>query len=154
MIRVKQLREDARIPTRAHHTDAGLDLYAIEDCNVDLTAKIRTGIAVEIPKGHVGLILPRSSMSGAGTITHVGVIDSGYCGEIIVVLSIGGDVLQQLLCWIRQAWLEANDRPIFNVKKGDRVAQLVIVPCVTDELRIEQFEGGERGANGFGSTGR
>ena len=131
MIRCKRIYPDAKLPTRAHPTDAGLDLYAQTNEPRRLTMKVGTGVAVEIPPGYVGLVLPRSSMNAGGVMTHVGVVDSGYCGEIFVVLSE-----------YRQ-----------NVLKGMRIAQLVIVPCLRWGVIEEDFAGGERGANGFGSTG-
>lgn len=135
MIRCKRLYASAKLPTRAHANDAGLDLYCHSADFYGNAWHIGIGCAVEIPPGFVGLICPRSSMSRAGFRTDAGVIDSGYSGEIRV--KIGTE--------------EHNENTMIV---GAKIAQLVIVPCLLGDVVEEDFAGGERGANGFGSTGR
>lgn len=128
----------AKMPTRAHTWDAGLDLYAMEDgyirCNQSRT--FDTGVHVQIPEGFVGFIKSKSGlMVNHGIITD-GTIDSHYTGPIKVCLfNHGGSK--------------------YEVKAGDKIAQLVIVPCVLPPLElVDSLEDTDRGDNGFGSTGR
>lgn len=132
-IKVKRLNSNAILPTRAHNSDAGLDLYFNGDTDRGRAVGLHTGIAVDIPDGYVGLIWPRSGLTvKTGYDTLAGVIDAGYHGEIIV------------LC----------DRS-FRAKQGDKIAQLVIVPCVNGGVvEVQDFDDSERGDNGFGSTGK
>lgn len=143
-LRVKRLHPDAKLPTRAHQYDAGLDLYALKRCFINLDENgeptvIETGVAVEIQPGFVGLILPRSSMSRDGVLTATGVVDCGYTGEIRVMLSRTDD-----------SWFQRE------IKAGDRIAQFVIVPVsLVDVQEVEELTAwGTRGDGGFGSTGR
>lgn len=137
---IKKLHPDAIIPTRANPTDAGFDLYALDD-SVAWPRKrvlVPTGIAMAIPEGHVGLIWPRSGLAVKhGIDVLAGVVDSGYHGEIKVLLQ--------------------NTDPdlVHKIHKGDRIAQILIQPIVTPEL-VEVDDLGEtgRGADGFGSTGK
>lgn len=130
------LDEFAIMPTRAHRTDAGLDLYSPVDKWVYANgmAQIDTGIHVEIPEGYVGLITSKSGLMSLG-ITTRGTIDSGYTGSIKAIIY--------------------NDGPCsYLVKKGQKITQLVIVPCITPEIEIvDKFRETERGDKGFGSTG-
>lgn len=137
---VKKLHPDAIMPTRANPTDAGFDLYALDD-SVAWPRKrvlVRTGIAMEIPEGHVGLIWPRSGLAVKhGIDVMAGVVDSGYRGEIKVLLQ--------------------NTDPdlVHKIHKGDRIAQILIQPIVTPELvEVDDLGESERGADGFGSTGK
>ena len=123
------------IPTRAYPDDAGLDLYSPLDCWVykGNLKKIDTGVHVEIPKGYVGLLMSRSGLMGQG-ITTRGVIDAGYTGSI-------------------QAVVYNDSQESYRVAKGQRITQLVIVPCITPEIEVvDELEDTERGDNGFGST--
>lgn len=141
-IKVRRLDPDAQLPTRAHPTDAGLDLY-VGPTWLSIRFEpgecwsVGTGIAVEIPPGYVGLVHPRSGLSRYGLIipNAPGTIDAGYTGEIKVLL--------------RNVGTEAQ-----YVDQGQRIAQLVIqkveLPAVVE---VEELEQTERGANGFGSTG-
>lgn len=137
----KKLTPTAKMPARAHKTDAGLDLY-VDSTKNDYSASTRnviygSGIAVEIPIGHVGLLFPRSSVYKAGqTLTNcVGVIDAGYRGEVKAVFRCG-----------------INARAY---KTGDRFAQLVIVPIPEVELvEADELSDSDRGEGGYGSTGR
>jgi dUTP pyrophosphatase len=140
-LRVRRLDPAARLPTRAYDGDAGLDLYALEPAELGpgQRASIRTGIALEIPQGQAGLVLPRSGLAarhGIALVNAPGLIDAGYRGELEVLL------------------LNTDRRSSFAIAAGDRVAQLVLVrvetPAVTE---AEELALSERGAGGFGSSG-
>ena len=141
-VKIKKLHPDAVIPQYARFGDAGLDITAIDDGTVSRDAMgmlktYRTGIAVEIPEGHVGLIFPRSSIykSGLRLTNCVGVIDSGYRGEILAKFDI----------------LSIHAKQVY--KKGDRIAQLVILPFPQVTFKeVEELGDSERGQGGFGST--
>lgn len=135
---IRRLDPRAVLPTRAHADDAGLDLYALEDARLAPGAGglLRTGVAVAVPAGHVGLVCDRSSMARRGIKTAGGVIDAGYRGELGVVV-----------------WNLSRDEQA--VKAGERVAQLLIVPIATPApVESEELDATLRGAGGFGSTGR
>jgi dUTP pyrophosphatase len=135
-IKIKKLHKDAVIPTKAHATDAGCDLYATS-CHYDNGLIIYgTGIAVEIPEGYVGLVFPRSSIANTHlTLSNsVGVIDSGYRGEVMAKFRKGGS-------------------RGYNV--GNRIAQLIILPypeVVFEEA--EELSESDRGTGGYGSSGK
>lgn len=135
---VKRVAEGAILPTRAHADDAGLDLYGLEDAIIgpQTGRMVRTGIAMELPPRHVGLIADRSSLAKKGLKTAGGVIDAGYRGEIQVVL-----------------WNLSREEA--HLKAGERIAQLMILPIATPAVQ-EVVELGQtaRGSGGFGSTGR
>ena len=137
-----RLHDGAHAPARAHDGDAGYDLRAVEAARIPpgARASVRTGIAVAIPPGHAGLVLPRSGLAarhGIGLANAPGLIDSGYRGELRVLL------------------LNADRTAAFEVAVGDRIAQLVIVRVEAPEpLEVERLETTARGAGGFGSTGR
>ena len=133
-----KLDKGAIAPTRAHPWDAGLDLYAIEDgyirCNQSRT--FDTGVHIEIPEGYVGFIKSKSGLMVNYGIVTDGTIDAHYTGSIKVCLFNHG-------------------ASKYEVKKGDKIAQLVIVPCLLPELElVDNLEETDRGDNGFGSTGR
>jgi dUTP pyrophosphatase len=137
-----RLSEAARPPSRAHDGDAGYDLHAAEALSLlpGQRASVGTGVAVAIPGGHAGLVLPRSGLAarhGIALVNAPGLIDAGYRGEVRVLL------------------LNTDTRHPFDVAVGDRIAQLVLVRHAVPEL-VEVAELGEsaRGAGGFGSTGR
>lgn len=139
-LRVELLENHATLPTRAHPGDAGLDLYALESFEVGPQRGhvARTGVAIALPEGHVGLVADRSSMAKRGVKTAGGVIDSGYRGELHIVL------------W--NLGLEPA-----RVEKGDRIAQLLILPMVAPPVvRVDSVKGDatSRGTRGFGSSGR
>jgi dUTP pyrophosphatase len=140
-LRVARLHERAILPTRAYPGDAGLDLYALEPARLapGERASIRTGIAVEIPLGQAGLVLPRSGLAaraGVALVNAPGLIDSGYRGEIHVLL------------------LNTDRTTAFTVDAGDRIAQLVLVGIQTPTpVEVPALEISERGAGGFGSSG-
>jgi dUTP pyrophosphatase len=136
------MREGARLPTRAHEGDAGLDLYAAEAARLGPgeRASVGTGIAVAIPAGHTGLVLPRSGLAKRHGITlpnAPGLIDSGYRGELTVLL------------------LNADPAAAFDVAAGDRIAQLVVTPFAEAEpVEVASLGETSRGLAGFGSSGR
>lgn len=141
-LEVTRLREAARVPTRAHDGDAGLDLYAAEPARLGPgeRASIGTGIAVAVPAGHAGLVLPRSGLAKRHGITlpnAPGLIDSGYRGELRVLL------------------LNADRTEAFVVAPGDRIAQLMVTPVAAAEVvEVEAMDETSRGLAGFGSSGR
>lgn len=129
---------DGKLPTRAHREDAGFDLYSpVDVIFYHITNIIKLGVCVEIPKGYVGFIMGRSSLNKNGVTCLTGVIDSGYTGEIAVVLNS----------------LSVED--FTRIKKGDRIAQLVVAKLadIDDAVAVDSLEDSERGAGGFGSTG-
>lgn len=132
------LDEGAKMPTRAHSTDAGLDLYAREDAIVDAkdSCKFDTGVHIEIPEGYVGFLKSKSGLNVKHGITSEGVIDAGYTGSIVVKLY-------------------NNSGYEYRVKAGDKISQLVLLPIITPDLELsDTLEDSDRGANGFGSSGR
>jgi dUTP pyrophosphatase len=137
-----RLSEAARAPARAHDGDAGYDLHAAEPASLapGARASVGTGIAVAIPDGHAGLVLPRSGLAarhGIGVVNAPGLIDAGYRGELRVLL------------------LNTDREEPFEVEVGDRIAQLVIVAHAAPALaEVEALDASARGAGGFGSTGR
>ena len=140
-LRVRRLEPGARLPTRAYPADAGLDLYALEPATLapGERAAIRTGIAVEIPEGQAGLVLPRSGLArrhGISVVNAPGLIDAGYRGEVQVLL------------------LNTDRSEPFALAAGDRIAQLVLVGVHTPEVvEADELALSERGAGGFGSSG-
>ena len=125
-----------KLPTRAHREDAGFDLYSPVDVILyDDTTTIKLSVCVEIPKGYVGFIMGRSSLNKKGVACLTGVIDSGYTGEIAVVLNTIGTLAR--------------------IKKGDRIAQLVVVKLadIDNAVAVDDLEDSERGDGGFGSSG-
>lgn len=141
-LRVAKLREGATVPSRAHPGDAGLDLYACEAAHLGPGERwsVGTGIGVEIPEGHAGLVLPRSGLArehGISLVNSPGLIDAGYRGEVRVLL------------------LNADPAEIFRVEPGDRVAQLVLVPiALAEPTAVEALSDSARRDGGFGSSGR
>jgi dUTP diphosphatase len=141
-LRVARLREEARLPSRAHDGDAGLDLHACEAAHIGPGERwsVPTGIAVEIPEGHAGLVLPRSGLArehGISVVNSPGLIDSGYRGEVSVLL------------------LNTDPAETFRVEPGDRIAQLVIAPVAFAEpVEAGSLASSVRGEGGFGSSGR
>ena len=133
-----KLEEGAIIPTRAHDTDAGLDIYARETQTVPAkgSAIFDTGVHVELPAGTVGFLKSKSGLNVKHGITSEGVIDVGYTGSIVVKLYNNSDT-------------------DYTVSAGDKISQLVILPIETPSVElVESLEETERGAGGFGSTGR
>ncbi len=137
----ERLHTDARLPTAQHPGDAGLDLCAVADVDVapGERAMVPTGVAVAIPEGHAGLVLPRSGLASRSGLTLAnapGLIDAGYRGEVICAV-VNLD----------------RETPV-RIAKGDRIAQLVVVAI--PEIRptwAEKLTDTSRGRGGFGSTG-
>lgn len=140
-MRVARVDPRARLPTRAYEHDAGFDLYALERRRLGPGGRgsVRTGIAVEIPAGQAGLVLPRSGLAdrhGIALVNAPGLIDSGYRGEIRVLL------------------LNTDQVEPFEVSEGDRIAQLVLVRIESPEIEeVGDLGESQRGAGGFGSSG-
>lgn len=137
-----KLKEEGVLPSRAHPGDAGLDLYACEAAHIGPGERwsVGTGVGVEIPEGHAGLVLPRSGLArdhGIALVNAPGLIDSGYRGELRVLL------------------LNTDPAETFRVEPGDRIAQLVLTPIATPEpLEAAELTESVRGRSGFGSSGR
>lgn len=140
-LKVRRLDAGARLPTRAYSGDAGLDLYALDDVVLGPgeRASVRTGIAVEIPEGQAGLVLPRSGLAakhGIALVNAPGLIDAGYRGELRVLL------------------LNTDRTAPFAISGGERIAQLVLVAVETPAVvEVEELALSERAAGGFGSSG-
>ncbi len=139
---VIKLTPNAIVPTRAHAGDAGLDLYAAEDAHMGPGERwgVGTGIAVEVPDGHAGLVLPRSGLAREHGITLVnspGLIDSGYRGEVRVLL------------------LNTDPAETVKIEIGARIAQLVLTPiALAEPVETTTLTESARGEGGFGSSGR
>ncbi len=137
-ISIRKVSPDAVLPTRAHAHDAGMDLYSLEDILLEpRQGKMsRTGIAVAVPEGYVGMVADRSSLAKKGVKTAGGVIDAGYRGEVHIVLwNISGEVI--------------------SLKRGERIAQLLILPIATPVvLEVDSHDETSRGDKGFGSSGK
>ena len=128
----------ARIPSRAHDTDAGYDLYAKEEKVIigGQSAVFDTGVHIQLPKGTAGVMVSKSGLNVIHDITSTGLIDEGYTGSIKVKLYNQG-------------------REPYKVSAGDKISQLVIVPVHTPALEVvSDLEETERGNNGFGSSGK
>lgn len=136
---LQQLDFDLPVPGYAHPGDAGIDLYAAQDAIVTgATVLIPTGVAVAVPDGHVCLVCPRSGLSKHGvTVANApGVVDAGYRGEVMVRLT-------------------TTSATPYPVSRGDRIAQLLIIPIARPVVTVvDHLDDTERGACGFGSTGR
>jgi len=137
---IQRLRADAVIPERAYEGDAGLDLSACEQVEIGPGERVvvGTGLAVAIPEGHAGFVQPRSGLASRHGITIVntpGLVDSGYRGELRIVL------------------LNTDRERAFVVEPGMRIAQLVVVPvAVPDPIEVVELPATDRGVRGFGSS--
>lgn len=127
------------MPTRAHEFDAGLDLYSARNevyIYPGESELFDTGVHVQLPQNTVGFLKSKSGLNVKHGITGEGVIDAGYTGSIMVKLY-------------------NHSYKIYRVSKGDKISQLVILPCLLPELEVvDSLEDTERGTGGFGSTGR
>jgi len=136
---VNKCDDAAIMPKRANANDAGYDLFAIDDVKIDAHGQdlIGTGLCVAIPKGYYGQIQPRSSLAVKYRVTpEGGVIDSGYRGEVKVILHNMSD-------------------NVFEIKKGNKIAQLILIKIITpDIMEVSELTTTVRGTGGFGSTGR
>lgn len=145
-VKIKKLHEEAVIPFYAKPGDAGLDLTAVSyDYKEDIDCHVYgTGIAVEIPEGYVGLVYPRSSnrKTDAYMTNHVGVIDSGYRGEIMVSFKN------------RDKYIDNIPQLFKPYEVGDKVAQLIIMPYPKIKfVEVNELSDSDRGENGHGSSG-
>lgn len=140
-LKVRLLVAGAVAPSRAHDGDAGLDLHAVEPVLIGAgeRAAIGTGVAVEIPPGHAGLVLPRSGLAlrhGIALVNAPGLIDCGYRGELRVLL------------------LNTDREHAFELEPGDRIAQLLVAAIAEPRVvEVAELAESERGAGGFGSSG-
>ena len=140
-LRFTKLSAKATLPTRAHDNDAGLDLYAAESARLVPGARVSvgTGLAMAVPEGLAGLVLPRSGLAlkhGVTLVNSPGLIDPGYRGEVRVIL------------------LNTDQTIDFQCKPGDRIAQLLLVPIATaSPMQADALDDSLRGAGGFGSSG-
>lgn len=136
-----RLKEGAVLPTRAHDGDAGLDLYSADAARIGPGQRVSvgTGLAVAVPPGLVGLVTPRSGLAlkhGISLVNAPGVIDSGYRGELRVLL------------------LNTDQASEFKLAKGDRIAQLLLLPIASaTPLEADSLDETARGVGGFGSSG-
>ena len=141
-LQAQRLDPRAVLPTRAHEGDAGLDLYALEPCLLEpgQRAIVRTGVAVEIPAGYAGLVMPRSGLAarhGIALVNAPGLIDAGYRGELKVLL------------------LNTDSTTACQLAAGDRIAQLVLTAVETPAVvEVAELSESTRAAGGFGSTGK
>lgn len=133
-----KLDSGAIAPTRAHDTDAGLDLYSPVKSTIPsgCSRYIDTGVHIQLPHGTAGLIVSKSGLNVRYGISSTGLIDEGYTGSIVLRLF--------------------NNSPYdYHINAGDKISQLVVIPVLYEPVEIvDSIEGGERGDNGFGSTGR
>lgn len=140
ILKIVRLTPDAIIPNYAHPSDSGLDLYSVEDLKLNhgSIGWVRTGISIELPPGAEAQIRPRSGLAiknGITVLNAPGTVDEGYRGEICVIL--------------------INHGTYFEVTKGMKIAQMVIAPVIRVEVtEVEYLSNGDRGLNGFGSTGK
>ncbi len=141
-LRVKRLDPAARLPVRAHPGDAGVDLHALAAVTLapGARAAVRTGLALEIPHGQAGLVLPRSGLAlrhGIALVNAPGLIDAGYRGELQVLL------------------LNTDRAQTVELAAGERIAQLVLVDVALAEIvEVDRLSDSARGSGGFGSSGR
>jgi len=137
-LKVQRIHEDAKLPVYQHKGDAGLDIFSSIDCVLEAgeVKPVPTGIKVAVPEGHVGLVWDKSGISLKGVHRLAGVIDSGYRGEVRVVM------------------VNLGDEP-FVIKKGMKIAQLLVQPVSEVEVaEVEELKKTPRGEEGFGSTGK
>lgn len=133
-----KLDNGAYVPTRAFKTDAGLDLYAMHGgcVRAKQAATFHTGVYVELPTNTAGVMMPKSGLMTKRDILTFGVIDESYRGEILV-------------------HMVNNGMEDYNVHAGDRISQLLVIPVLYEDVEVvDKLSDGERGSQGFGSTGR
>lgn len=137
MLKIKRLSPDAVLPTVAHPgEDIGYDLYSSEDATLPPrgAAGVHTGIAIEFAPPAGGIVKTRSGMAKKRLMCNAGVIDAGYRGEVIVLME------------------NLGDQP-YDIRKGDKIAQLLEHPFLAAEVVEEELSDAARGARGFGSSG-
>ena len=139
-VRFKKVHPDASLPSYAHPGDAGMDVRSVEDVELAPGARalVHTGLVMILPPGWEAQVRPRSGLAlkhGVTVLNTPGTIDAGYRGEVGVILANLGDVA-------------------FPVRKGDRIAQIVVAPVTTADIEeAEVVDETDRGSGGFGSTG-
>ena len=165
-LEIKKLTEDAILPYKAHKYDAGFDMFANEKRVIKPGEhkKIKTGIAVNIPEGHVGLLTARSGINHKSHLRGLlGIIDAGYHGDVSVLIDNRSKLQEEkefypsinLKDYQLNYQSKYSQQHVYEINKGDKIAQLVIVP-ISQFDNIEEVNGfsiqHERGENGFGST--
>ena len=137
-VKIKRLHPDAKLPTYAHPGDAGLDLYSLEEATIlpGEHYRFKNGFALEFPEGYAAIVKDKGGISKAGLHTMGGVYDAGYRGEYNVNL------------------INLGDKP-YQIAKGNKIAQLLIMPITIAELEeTDQLNESSRGEGRFGSTGK
>lgn len=151
-VKIKRLFEDTKLPTKAHADDAGFDLYAhSKSFDDEGNVVYGVGVAFEVPKGYVGLLFPRSSNAKKDLLlsNSVGVIDSGFRGEISFKFKPCAKFDEYHLTWLK----DANESTLY--KKGDRIGQIIIIPYPEIEfVEVDELSETERGAGCYGSSGK
>lgn len=149
-VKIKRLCQEAKVPTRAHKTDAGCDLYAVsKSYDKDNNVIYGTGLAFEIPEGYMGLLFPRSSNAKQDLLlsNSVGLVDAGYRGEVLFKFK---KTLRD------KRWGNFGD--LIHEKEyevGDRIGQIVIVPFPqVDFVEVDELSQSDRGVKGYGSSGK
>lgn len=147
-IKIHKLDRNAKIPTRTYPTDAGLDLYALEDTTILVgeTKLVKTGVAIQVPEGYVGMIKSRSSLGIKGLQVGAGVVDTDYAGDLSVVIH-NFSATEEII--------PGTFAKRYTFKAGDKIAQLVLIKIETPKpVESEVIWESQRGNNGFGSSGR
>lgn len=136
-VKIKLLNENATLPTKANSDDAGFDLYAPERVDIPpgCSYLVGTGLSMAIPRGWFGQVNPRSSMAVKRIRVGARIIDTPYRGEVNINLHNDSD-------------------ETYEIKKGDRIAQIVFMPCLQEIVLMDELDNTERGTGGFGSSGR
>lgn len=162
LLRVKKLHEDAVIPFKAHRQDAGFDLFSTEDAYImpGDTVVIKTGIAVQLPPNHEIQIRPRSGITGETKLrVQLGTVDEGYRGELgIIIDNISQPITESsssddlgVICIDSS---EKYTNTIYQIRIGDKLAQFVVNELPEVDVVVDDYlDDGDRGENGFGSTG-
>ncbi len=148
MLNFFKLNQEAVTPTRNKETDAGIDIYSIEDIFIPVgsTKVVKTGVALEVPVGMVAKIEDRSSLAAKGLRTGGGVIDYGYSGEV-------GVILHNFSASPERDTILYQDG--YRVRKGDKISQVLLYEVITPKLQeVKDLWTSERGSNAFGSSGR
>lgn len=160
MIHVYKLDPNAQIPKRNHPTDGGGDLFALHDVFIPIgsTIRIRTGVAIEIPKNHIGEIRDRSSLGSKGLSVGAGIIDHGFTGEVTVVLhnlTCTGTGHKNPIEYKGVYGYQVTYPVGYQIKAGDKIAQIIISKVITSDFcQVTELWDSERGNKGFGSSGR
>lgn len=158
VVKFKKVHPDAKLPKYAHEGDAGMDVYAVEDVMLDVgkPTLVKTGLVAEIPNGYEIQVRPRSGLAlkGVSVFNAPGTIDAKYRGEIGVVLyAVKGNITISSGVVDEKGW-RTDSQECFQIKKGDRIAQLVLAPVTTcTPVETDEVNDTDRGTGGFGSTG-